>query len=74
MDGPDLGLSIVMAALAAVVVGMANWQLRRSADRRLWPAVPWLGVQFVAFALFLIFAAHLVTLLSGRHFSGRSGY
>jgi cytochrome oxidase assembly protein ShyY1 len=74
MDGPDLGLSIVVVALAAVVAGLANWQLRRPADRRLWPAVPWLGVQFVAVAFFLIFAAHLVTLLSGRHFSGRGGY
>jgi hypothetical protein len=36
--------------------------------------VPWLAVQFVAAAAILVFAAHLITLLSGHHFSSRNGY
>ncbi|HEY4165023.1 MAG TPA: hypothetical protein VGM59_18295 [Dongiaceae bacterium] len=74
MEGPDLVVSIVLVVVAVAIGGLANWQLRRPFDRRLWPVLPWLGVQFIAFALSLVFAAHLVTLLSGQHFSGRSGY
>jgi hypothetical protein len=31
-------------------------------------------VQFVAAAILLVFAAHLVTLMSGHHFASRNGY
>jgi hypothetical protein len=68
MDGPGVTLSVAVLAAALGIAGLANWQLRRPAHRRLWPAVPWLGVQFVAAAILLVFAAHLVTLMSGHPF------
>ena len=73
MDGPGLYLSVAILLVALALAGIANWQLRRPAHRRLWPVVPWLGVQFVALAVILVLAAHLVSLVSGRHFSSRNG-
>jgi uncharacterized membrane protein YidH (DUF202 family) len=74
MDDPDLSVSLIVLAVAAICGGTANWQLRKPAHERLWPVVPWLAVQFVAAAAFLVFAAHLITLLSGHHFASRNGY
>jgi hypothetical protein len=45
--------------------------MRRPFERRWLPVVPWLGVQFVAVAVLLVMAAHLVSLLTGHPF-GRS--
>jgi predicted membrane metal-binding protein len=74
MEGPDLTFSLSVLVVALVLGGTANWQLRKPAHQRLWPAVPWLAVQFVAAAAVLVFAAHVVTLLSGHHFASRNGY
>jgi uncharacterized membrane protein YidH (DUF202 family) len=74
MDDPDLTVSLIVLGVAAICAGLANWQLRKPAHQRLWPVVPWLAVQFVAAAAFLVFAGHLITLLSGHHFSSRNGY
>jgi hypothetical protein len=71
---PDLPLSATVLVAALVIGGLANWQLRKPAHARLWPIVPWLAVQFVAAAAILVFAAHLITLVSGHHFSSRNGY
>ncbi|HVO02925.1 MAG TPA: hypothetical protein VMT54_12025 [Candidatus Cybelea sp.] len=73
MDGPDLTETLIALVSALALVGVANWQLRRPIDRRLFPIVPWLGVQFVAAAIVLVFAAHLVSLLTGHHFTSRNG-
>jgi hypothetical protein len=74
MDDPDLTVSVAVLTLAIAFGGFANWQLRKPARERLWPVVPWLAVQFIAAAAVLVFAAHLITLLSGHHFSSRNGY
>jgi uncharacterized membrane protein YidH (DUF202 family) len=71
---PDLPLSLTVLAVAVILGGAANWQLRKPAHRRLWPIVPWLAVQFVAAAAVLVFAAHLISLVSGHHFASRNGY
>jgi predicted membrane metal-binding protein len=71
---PDLPLSLGVLAVALVSGGVANWQLRKPARERLWPIVPWLAVQFIAAAAVLVFAALLITLLSGHHFANRNGY
>ncbi len=71
---PDLPVSLTVLVVAMACAGFANWQLRKPAHQRLWPIVPWLAVQFVAAAALLVFAGHLITLLSGHHFSSRNGY
>jgi hypothetical protein len=64
----------VTALLVGLGLGvLANWQLRRPIDLR-WPVVPWLGVQFIALFLVLIFGAHLISLLTGHTFGRNGGY
>jgi hypothetical protein len=67
MEAPGLELTLAVLAVAAALGGVANWQLRRPFDLR-WPVVPWLGVQFVAIAVVLVFGAHLISLLTGHPF------
>ena len=67
MEAPGLETTLIALAVALVVGGLANWQLRRPVDLR-WPVVPWLAVQFVALAAPLIFGAHLISLLTGHPF------
>jgi uncharacterized membrane protein len=73
MDGPDIWWTAGGVLAALILGGVANWQLRKPAHQRIWPVVPWLGVQFVTALVFLVLAAHLVTLLTGRHFDSRNG-
>ena len=72
MDGPGLSLSIGILVVALALGGIANWQSRRPAHERLWPIVPWLGVQFIAAATVLVLGAHLISLVSGHHFGSRN--
>jgi hypothetical protein len=73
MDGPGLIVTAGGVALALVLGGVANWQLRRPAHSRLWPAVPWLGVMFLAALALLVLGAHLISLLSGHPFGKNVG-
>jgi hypothetical protein len=68
---PEFGATIVTLAVAFGCAALANWQMRRPFERRWLPVVPWLGVQFVAVAVLLVMAAHLISLLTGHPF-GRS--
>jgi hypothetical protein len=67
MEAPGLIFTMAALAIGLVLGGLANWQLRRPFDRR-WPHVPWLGLQFIALAVILIFGAHLISLLTGHPF------
>lgn len=73
MGGPSLGATLVALGIAVAIAGFANLQLRRPFHERVWQHIPWLGVQFVAATLFLILAAHLVSILTGHDFKGRYG-
>ena len=70
MEAPGPEFTLVVLAIGLAAGALANWQLRRPFDLR-WPVVPWLGVQFIALAVLLIFGAHLISLLTGHPF-GRS--
>lgn len=65
---PELPATIALLLVAFGFAGLANWQMRRPFERRWLPVVPWLGVQFLAVAVFLIVFAHLVSLLTGQPF------
>jgi hypothetical protein len=72
--GPGLELSLAIFLIALAIGGLANWQLRRDYLHRI-RGVPWFGVQFVAAAICLVIAAHLVTLMTGHDLhSSRGGY
>ena len=68
---PELGATIASLVIAFGCAALANWQMRRPFQKRWLPVVPWLGVQFVAVAVLLVMAAHLISLLTGHPF-GRS--
>ena len=68
---PSLTSTIVSLVIALAIAAFANWQMRQPFDKRFWPVVPWLGVQFVAATVFLIMAAHLISLLTGSNFGRR---
>ncbi len=63
---PSLTATIVTLVIALAIAAFANWQMRRPFDKRFLPVVPWLGVQFVAATVFLVMAAHLMSLLTGK--------
>lgn len=63
--------TIITLLVALAMGGLANWQLRRPAHRRILPIVPWMGVQFLAGVVILLMLAHLGTLATGKPF-GRS--
>jgi len=65
---PGLTATIVTLVIALAVAAFANWQMRRPFDRRFLPVVPWLGVQFLAATVFLVMAAHLISLITGKGF------
>ena len=68
---PELDATIASLVIALGIAALANWQMRRPFQKRWLPVVPWLGVQFVAVAVLLVMAAHLISLLTGHPF-GRS--
>lgn len=70
--GPGLDVSTGILVGALAVAGFANWQLRRDYLKRI-HGVPWLAVQFVAAAILLLMAAHIVSLLTGIELKGRGG-
>jgi hypothetical protein len=67
MFDPGLTMTVITLVIGLALGGLANWQLRRPADLR-WPVVPWLGIQFIALAVLLVFGAHLISLLTGHPF------
>jgi len=72
--GPSLGLTFSILVAASLLAIFANWQMRRDFLDRI-KYVPWFAVQFVAVAIILVMAAHLVTLLTGQPLhSSRGGY
>ena len=65
---PELGATIASLVIAFLFAALANWQMRLPFNRRWLPVVPWLGVQFIAVAVLLVMAAHLISLLTGHPF------
>lgn len=72
MPALSLNVSIGILAAALVVAAFAIWQGRLDYLKRI-RGVPWLAVQFVAAAILLMMAAHIIALLTGVDFPGRGG-
>ncbi len=65
-------LAVLAASLGLAVLG---WIMQRRPRRSLDPpVVPWTAVQVVAVVVALLMAAHLVSLATGRPFTGRRGF
>ena len=69
----SLGVTLVILVAAAVVFGLATYKARQPYEPGRPPFVPYLVVQFVAVLAIILMAGHLVTLLTGKPFTGRLG-
>lgn len=64
-------VTLAVMAVALAALAFSTWQARRPTT----PGRPWLVpmglIQFVAILLFILMAAHLISLLTGHPFTGR---
>ena len=68
-----MGLKTTVAILiAAILVTLfANYKHRQPPKLGEAPLVPYLGLQFAGILVIFLMIAHLITLLTGRPFTGR---
>ena len=69
----SLGVTLVILVAAAVVFGLATYKARQPYEPGRPPYVPYLVVQFMAVLAIILMAGHLVSLLTGKPFTGRLG-
>ncbi|MCH8861504.1 MAG: hypothetical protein IID51_03215 [Proteobacteria bacterium] len=70
----DLQTTLITLVLAAAAVGWANWRGRKPYVPGNPPLIPYGVIQFVGMVIVFLMAAHLITLLTGKPFTGRRGY
>ncbi len=70
-----MSLTVTLAILvaAALLFGWATYKARQPYVPGRPPVVPYLVLQFVAVLAIILMAGHLVSLLTGRPFTGRLG-
>jgi hypothetical protein len=72
--GPmSLTATLAILAAAALVFGWATYKGRQPYEPGRARYVPYLAIQFVAVLAIILMAGHLVTLLTGKPFTGRLG-
>lgn len=69
----SLTVTLVILAVAALVFGWATYRARRPYEPGSPPYVPYLAIQFVAVLAIILMLGHLVSLLTGKPFTGRLG-
>ncbi len=69
-----LGLTIAILIAAFAVFAGAIFISRKPVEPGQVRMIPYGGVQFLAIAVVLVTAAHLITLLTGTPLIGRSGF
>ncbi len=68
-----LTVTIAILVVAALVFALATYKARQPYEPGRPPFVPYLVIQFVAVLAIILMAGHLVSLLTGRPFTGRLG-
>ena len=69
----DLTTTTIASAISLTLFVAATWQARRKREPGKPALMPWMAVQFVAAVGVVVFAAHLVSLLTGVELKGRLG-
>jgi hypothetical protein len=69
----SLSVTLTVIVVAALVFGLATYKARQPYEAGKPPTVPYLVIQFVAVLAIILMAGHLVTLLTGKPFTGRLG-
>lgn len=70
----DLPVTITILILAGMAAGWANWRSRKPYVPGNPPLIPYGAVQFVGILVIMLMVAHLLTLLTGKPFTGRRGF
>lgn len=70
----SLELTLVLLAVAVALAALAWVMQRRPRVSLDPPLVPWTALQVIAVVVAVLMAAHLVSLATGRPFTGRMGY
>ncbi|MEQ8396636.1 hypothetical protein [Thalassobaculum sp.] len=70
----SLELTVILLIAAVGLAALAWIMQRRPREGFDPPVVPWTAVQVVAVVVALLMAAHLVSLATGKPFTGRRGF
>ncbi len=70
----NLSVTVTLMVLGVALAAWANWRERKGHTPGQVPLVPYTFWQFVGIIIFILMAAHLITLLSGKPFMGRRGF
>ncbi len=70
----DMTTTLVIMGIAAIVTGFANYKSRQPYEPGKLPWLPYNGLQFVGLIIVFLMAAHLITLITGKPFTGRRGW
>lgn len=70
----NLSVTVTLMVLGVALAAWANWRERKGHTPGQVPLVPHTFWQFVGIIIFILMAAHLITLLSGKPFMGRRGF
>ena len=69
-----LSVTLTLLVLSVILVAWANWRERQEQVPGDPPLVSYTVWQLIGVLVFILMAAHLVTLLSGQPFVGRRGF
>ena len=70
----SLSVTVILMVLSVALTAWANWRERKGPTPGQVPLVPYAAWQFIGIIIFILMAAHLITLLSGKPFIGRRGF
>ncbi len=70
----SLSVTVSLMVFSLVLTAWANWRERKGYTPGQVPLVPYAVWQFIGIIIFILMAAHLITLLSGKPFTGRRGF
>ncbi|NQW09800.1 MAG: hypothetical protein HQ481_07995 [Alphaproteobacteria bacterium] len=65
--------TLFLLAASVGLIALSRWGQRRPRETFEAPLIPWTTLQVMAVILFILLAAHLVSLVTGQPFKGRLG-
>ena len=69
----SLELTLIILAVGVVLTAFSNWRARQEYLPGELPLLPYNGLQFVGMIIVFVAVAHLITIYTGKPFTGRMG-
>ncbi|MBH68451.1 MAG: hypothetical protein CMM58_08870 [Rhodospirillaceae bacterium] len=70
----NLTSTLIGLVFSVLFFAWANWHQRRKKELGTICLIPTTAIQIISLVAFVVFAAHLLTILTGTTFRGRRGY